>query len=188
MQSSRTTMLRDFMVDSISIKNVNTSTSANSNVVTAWLKPASVHLQLNDITIDDWMTIDNLYDKDGNCRIKISTLSRPILDKLLELEDAIHKICDKNSRKWFNSGVKKEWVSIIKEDKISIKLQLNGARSSVIWVTDPNQQILSYRRGITTDLSEGAKVMVKVRIWGVWFYEDKMGLGLCVDEIVVFST
>lgn len=165
---------------------------------TAYLSNA-LEIQLNDpikhgYLVANWPPSEKYSNIKRDWSLPISGL---LESKLREMDEMNQQQIEAHKEEWFKNTRKAPIVykPLVRSTEngqsyMSVKVIVNGPRATVIWKAIPktNSTALTYTRGSVTDLVAGAKTIIKIRLYGLWFEAgNKVGMCATASEILVAS-
>lgn len=157
-----------------------------------WMQPAAVSVQLNNVESDGWMSAPyGVSCTENKKRLTLETHSSELISRVRAIEDYVQLKVEENKALWFDSKkVKPEMshcvnVSDTGRTFIRVKYVSDGYNAVRVWVGSPSGQLLSYREGVESDINSSSLLAVRVKLWGIWTYGNKYGLGISAEEVMV---
>lgn len=180
--------LSDFNIENYSFK----FSKKTNQVGIIWIQPAAVSVQLNTIETDGWMSAPyGVSCTENKKRLTLETHSAPLIERVRVIEDYVQLKVEENKALWFDSKkVKPEMsrsvnVSDTGRTFLRVKYVSDGYNAVRVWVGSPSGQLLSYREGCESDINSSSLLAVRVKLWGIWTYGNKYGLGISAEEVMV---
>lgn len=188
------------MAQFVDLANLNISdysfkfSKKTNQVGIIWLQPTSVSVQLNSIDRDGWLSAPyGVSCTENKKRLTLETHSSAIIEKLRAIEAYAQLKVEENKAVWFESKKAKpelsSCVSVTDTGRtlVRVKYVSDGYNSVRVWIGSPSGQLLSYRPGVETDITPAALMAVRVKIWGIWTYGNKYGLGISAEEVMLIT-
>jgi hypothetical protein len=166
----------------------------SNSVGIIWLQPNTISVQLNNVDTDGWLSAPyGVSCTENKKRLTLETHSVALVDRIRAIEDYVQLKVEENKQIWFDSKKAKPEmsrclsVSDTGRTFVRVKYVSEGYNSVRVWVGSPSGQVLSYRPGVERDISPSSLMAVRVKIWGIWTYGNKYGLGISAEEIMMIS-